>query len=169
MGDIAKKFIRIFKSKVEKLYSGNLNLISGRKTVDILGYHEHTYLINIAVFLTIKEINKENHMNLSITPEPGGRSPSDFAIIKDEKNVQLNIEHENAMHRIAKNFKKLIKSRKGHERLLICYVYTKNQIKDTIDQLKKYRDTKKPVHILIAQKSDKSYFTGSKDYKHFLI
>lgn len=174
MKRFAKRFIRLFKRNVDKLY--RQGLIGGRKDVEILGDHEHTFLINVAIYLTVKEIDKSSKNNqYSIIPEYGGRSPTDFMILKNDNENQLCIEHENSENRILTNYKKLVKNKNTKERLLICYIWdsTKISISDKIKEIKTYKKRhkifKKPVHILIANKGDKNYFYNSKDYRYYLI
>jgi len=167
----AERFIRIFKRKVDRLYSNCL--IGGVKEPDTLGYHEHTFLINVAVYMTIKEINKKSHNKYSIVPEHGGRSPTDFMIRKNDKDFKLSIEHENAEHRIIKNYEKLIKKKDTKERLLIGYVGDKTSIEDKIDELKRYKKkhkiVNKHVYVMIAKKGNKEFFYNSHGYRHELI
>ena len=171
MKPIAKKFISVFKKKVDKLYKDRL--IRGYKDPKILEFHEHTFLINVAIYLTIKEMDREFDEDLSVVPELGGRSPTDFMVLINDKDLQLCIEHENNKTRILKNFIKLFNNDKCEERLLICYVYTESKIESEIAEMKKYAKSHPKsngkVHVLIAVKSPEKYFTSSKDYKYEYI
>ncbi len=53
-----------------------------------------TRLLKILEEETAKEFNNRYSKNLSIVPEYGGRSPTDFMILDDNDNVQIYIEHE---------------------------------------------------------------------------
>ena len=103
-----------------------------------------------------------------IIPEHGGKFPSDFSLKNEDNNkIELLIEHENSKRRILYNYKKLIKNKTAKERLLICYLYDKDNIKEKILELKTYKrkhKIKKTIHLLIAKKGKRIFFTKSKDY-----
>ena len=169
-----KEFIVIFKKRVEKLYgTGSGGIICGIKDIHILKSFEHTYLINVAIFLTTKEYNKKYSKDIVIVPESGGRSPTDF-ILKDYSNrkVELAIEHENLRGRIFKNYDKLAKNKEAKERLLICYIYDKDNFEDKFKKIKIHKhknNIKKKIHILMAYKGEKRHLSYASDYKYRLI
>lgn len=159
------KFIAIFKKKIDDILDEDI--ISGKKKDDILELAEWTYLVNISIYLTVKQYSKKYNTRLNIIPERGGRFPSDFTI-KSSKCVELVIEHENNPSRIGYNYRKLIKT-KAKERLIICYVNRKKDIELKINELKKEKNTmntRKKVHILIANKGDKEFFETSAQFQY---
>ena len=158
---------------MDKLY--NEGYISGRNEIDILRNFEHTYLINVAIYLALRKYNKKTSDNLSIIPEYGssrGRERCDFVLKNIDGKIELVIEHENSWGNILYNYKKLVKRRWEKNRLLICYVYRKKDVVGEINKLKDYKkehNIKKDVNILIAQKSDADFFNESNDYKEYII
>ena len=166
-----KQFILIFKKEVDKILKSNL--ISGRKNLKILYYSEWTYLVNIAIYNTIREYNDKNDCSYSITPEAGGRFPSDFFIKNEDDEIELIIEHENSGKKIEYNFKKLLKYPDVEKRLLICYVKDSSLIESKIQQLKRKKSksklTNKGIDVLIAAKSNSEIFTDSKQFKRITL
>jgi len=163
-------FIEIFKNELDNLLSEDI--ISGRKEIDTLYLLEMTYLINVAIYLTVKKYRKKYKPKVLLIPEAGGRFPSDFVLKSHSGKIELVIEHENSEEKILKNYRKLIDYTGAKARMLICYVRDYTKIDDMIKKLKREKirkKTRKKVNVLIAKKGDAVVFTGSDDFRYFII
>ena len=175
---IVKEFIEMFREEVRKLYSeGVIDKFN-------LKNYAHTFLINVAMYNTIKSYNKKFLQDFQIIPEEGkgGKTRSDFHIIKKDKNreVKLAIEHEHSRSKKNKNepygqidycynkLKELIESKKTKSGLLICYLDKEDYDKDFKECIKPKKENKiyrNKIHLLIGTKKDHNDFSDSKEYK----
>ena len=129
-----KSFLSILHRKFDKIFFKE-KIVFGKYEGN-LGYSESTFIVNVVLYDTIKAYNQIHKDKLKLSPEHGGRSPTDFCILNKENKIELYIEHENDPKRIDYNLKKLLKFRKAKERLLICYERPKI-LNKTIARLKK--------------------------------
>lgn len=144
-----KKFLEMLYKNFNKSFFKE-NLVFGKYNGDF-GYSESTLLMNVIFYNTLKEYNKLTGEKLKLSPEHGGKCPSDFCILNNKKEVELYIEHENDPDRIRHNLSKLIKKRAKY-RLLICYERRKllnKTIKKLTEYLKSVK-TKNHLYIWIA-------------------
>lgn len=170
--DVAK-FIDLFRKAIKDLYVEAI--VVGRKKFNILNNHEHTYLINVAIYNAVKDYDTlYPSEKVYIAPELGGRSPSDFCLkSKNEENekVELAIEHEHSRrnkkekgnyNKIRDCYTKLINNKEAEDRLLICYFNNPEDKKECLKNLQ-LGDIK--VHFLWAIKKKGNNFSDSKDYE----
>lgn len=142
-----RRFLAIFKNNLENVLFKE-NIVFGKYDGDV-GYSEWTLMMNVIIYNTVKKYNKIYKEKLKISPEYGGKSPSDFCILNNKKEIELYIEHENSPDRLWYNLRKIFSSKiKAKERLLICYERPKD-IEKTISKLKKQKPRFK-VYVWIA-------------------
>ncbi|MBI2557751.1 hypothetical protein HYW20_00360 [Candidatus Woesearchaeota archaeon] len=172
-----KKFIKMFREEVRKLYN---DPIIGREKIKELKNYEHTYLIGIAIYNAVRAYNKEsknnnNFQKIFITPEErvlnGLRS--DFSLKNEKDEVELAIEHEhdrrdkNHKKGINNNYKKL-QAIDANEKLLICYLDNKDYDGDFKNYIvEKIKGDGKILLLIGTKKGDNDYSDSMKYKKTF--